>query len=75
MVAPEIIDLHYGKDEDPNLRKGLMNIGKAVQSLANHIFFGKELPSSADDEYFQHNANVLTMFLETLQVCKLEKAF
>ncbi|KAF5334397.1 hypothetical protein D9611_013526 [Ephemerocybe angulata] len=67
VVSPEIIDLQLPKEDETNLRRGLMNVGRTVQSLANHIFFGKELPPSADNEYLEHNATALINFLEMLQ--------
>ena len=47
-----------------------MNVGKAVQSLANYIIFGgAEIATSAENDYVERNADTLVRFLDMLQVC------
>ncbi|KAJ2930404.1 hypothetical protein H1R20_g6694, partial [Candolleomyces eurysporus] len=67
IVTPEIIDIELPKEHEAMLRKGLMRIGKDVQMLANHVFFGKELPPTMHQAHAQHNGDKLIRFLEELQ--------
>ena len=47
-----------------------MNVGKAVQSLANYIIFGgADIATSAENDYVERNADTLVRFLDMLQVC------
>lgn len=45
-----------------------MRIGKDVQMLANHVFFGKDLPPTMHQAHAEINGEKLIRFLEELQV-------
>lgn len=50
------------------MRRGLMVIGKIVQSLANNMFFGKEAHMAVLNPYLKANIATVTRFLSEVNV-------
>ncbi|KAI0686496.1 hypothetical protein BC835DRAFT_1523052 [Cytidiella melzeri] len=61
IVNPSLVDVEA--PTDPVMRRGLMNIAKIVQNLANNIFFGKELHMTALNDFLSANIVNVTRYL------------
>ncbi|KAI0340881.1 hypothetical protein BDW22DRAFT_1485833 [Trametopsis cervina] len=61
IVNPSLVDVEI--PSDPVIRRGLMNIAKIVQNLANNIFFGKEAHMTPLNDFLRANIVNITRFL------------
>ena len=66
IVNPGLVDVEV--PTDPVIRRGLMNIAKIVQNLANNIFFGKEAYMTTLNKFLEVNIANVTRFLSELHV-------
>ncbi|KAI0089247.1 hypothetical protein BDY19DRAFT_1089227 [Irpex rosettiformis] len=61
IVNPSLVDVEA--PTDPVIRRGLMNIAKIVQNLANNIFFGKEVHMTPLNDFLSANIVNITRYL------------
>lgn len=64
IVNPGIVDVEV--PPDPVLRRGLMNIAKIMQNLANNIFFGKEVHMVPLNDFLRANIVNVTRYLSEI---------
>ena len=70
IVNPALVDVDA--PSDPVMRRGLMNIAKIMQNLANNIFFGKEFHMVPLNDFLSANIVNVTRFLSEINVSALE---
>lgn len=68
IVNPGLVDVEV--PSDPVLRRGLMNIAKIMQNLANNIFFGKEVHMVPLNDFLAANIVNVTRYLSEINVCQ-----
>ena len=68
-MNPAIVDVEC--PQDPVIRRGLMNIAKIMQNLANNIFFGKELHMVPLNDFLSSNIINVTRYLSEINVTYL----
>lgn len=66
IVNPALVDVDY--PQDPVLKRGLMNIAKIMQNLANNIFFGKEVHMTPLNDFLRANIVNVTRYLSEINV-------
>ena len=66
IVNPGIVDVEVPQDQV--LRRGLMNIAKIMQNLANNIFFGKEVHMVTLNDFLRDNIVNVTRYLSEINV-------
>ena len=66
IVNPALVDVEV--PADPVMRRGLMNIAKIMQNLANNIFFGKEIHMVPLNDFLSANIVNVTRFLSEINV-------
>ncbi|EKM59988.1 uncharacterized protein PHACADRAFT_115378 [Phanerochaete carnosa HHB-10118-sp] len=64
IVNPGVVDVEV--PPDPVLRRGLMNIAKIMQNLANNIFFGKEVHMVPLNDFLRANIVNVTRYLSEI---------
>ncbi|KAJ3551785.1 hypothetical protein NM688_g4509 [Phlebia brevispora] len=64
IVNPALVDVDA--PVDPVIRRGLMNIAKIMQNLANNIFFGKEMHMVPLNDFLSANIVNVTRFLSEI---------
>lgn len=65
-MNPSLVDVEA--PTDPVIRRGLMNIAKIVQNLANNIFFGKEGHMTPLNDFLSANIVEITRYLSEVNV-------
>jgi len=71
VVTPSTIDIEVPTNDGGVMRRGLMVIGKIVQSLANNMFFGKVAHMAVLNPYLKANIATVTRFLSEVNVSYL----
>ena len=66
IVNPALVDVEV--PVDLVMRRGLMNIAKIMQNLANNIFFGKEFHMVPLNDFLSANIVNVTRFLSEINV-------
>ena len=66
IVNPGIVDVEI--PANPVMRRGLMNIAKIMQNLANNIFFGKEVHMIPLNDFLGANIVNVTRYLSEINV-------
>ena len=65
-MNPSLVDVEAPTDHV--IRRGLMNIAKIVQNLANNIFFGKEVHMIPLNDFLSANIVNITRYLSEVNV-------